>query len=427
MSCRELLKLITDSDENLLRSVFYENVRDYQGDNRVNEDIRQTVLGIINQRDKFVLLNNGVTIVAKSITPVGREMRLRDYQIVNGCQTSHILYFNKDQLSDNSILVPVKLIATTSQALTNSIIKASNWQTEIKPEAFEALEPFHRALEEFYVHASPSSPQLHYERRSKQYLNIGVPDSHVISIAFQTMSFVGMFIEEPHHSNDMHYSKLLEKYREDKRQIFAEDHDPYPYFLSGLAFFLARNFLRSGEIAPTYKRFIYHMLLSFRIRVGGSVSLTHGFRNSKKLTDLCDRLKSVLQQRDQALEVFQATARDIDGTLKKQESTQHDIHKRKFFTTDLISVICPIAYSALVQVSPKKVPPRRPEGIVTRFGWRGYGFIADEEGNNIFVHGSEVRGKRFCELKQGQRVEFTPVYMDKGFVATDVVLLGDGE
>ena len=202
--------------------------------------------------------------------------------------------------------------------------------------------------------------------------------------------------------------------------------DPYPYFLSGFAFFLARSFLRSGEIAPTYKRFLYHMCLSFRIRVGGSVSLTHGFRNSRKLTDLCDKLKRVLEQRDQALEVFRETARDIDEALKTQESAQQDVHKRKYFTTDLISVICPSAYSALVEASPKKVPPRRPQGIVTRFEWRGYGFISDEEGNNIFVHGSDVRGKRFCELKKGQRVEFTPVYMDKGFVATDVVLLDEG-
>jgi hypothetical protein len=39
LSCGEILKLISDNDGNLLRSVFYENVRDYQGDNRVNEDI----------------------------------------------------------------------------------------------------------------------------------------------------------------------------------------------------------------------------------------------------------------------------------------------------------------------------------------------------------------------------------------------------
>lgn len=104
-----------------------------------------------------------------------------------------------------------------------------------------------------------------------------------------------------------------------------------------------------------------------------------------------------------------------------------DSHKRKYFTTDLISVICPGSYSPLVKVSPKKVLSGRPQGTVIRFGWRGFGFIRDEEANNIFVHGSEVRGKRFCELKQGQRVEFTPVYMDKGFVATDVVLLDEME
>ncbi|WP_446719262.1 AIPR family protein, partial [Herbaspirillum sp. C7C2] len=40
----------------------------------------------------FCVLNNRVTIVATSLTPAGNHFTLRDYQIVNGCQTSNVLH-----------------------------------------------------------------------------------------------------------------------------------------------------------------------------------------------------------------------------------------------------------------------------------------------------------------------------------------------
>ena len=40
---------------------------------------------------------------------------------------------------------------------------------------------------------------------------------------------------------------------------------------------------------------------------------------------------------------------------------------------------------------------------------KGFGFIApDEGGSDIFFHSSSVEDARFDELREGQRVEFTP-------------------
>lgn len=101
VSAREFLKLITDPDGNIERGLFYENVRDYLGDNPVNSEIAAAVRADSgNGQDKFVLLNNGVTVVARSITVVSDDVTLRDYQIVNGCQTSHVLFYSKALLSD---------------------------------------------------------------------------------------------------------------------------------------------------------------------------------------------------------------------------------------------------------------------------------------------------------------------------------------
>ncbi|NOX37270.1 MAG: cold-shock protein [Calditrichaeota bacterium] len=54
---------------------------------------------------------------------------------------------------------------------------------------------------------------------------------------------------------------------------------------------------------------------------------------------------------------------------------------------------------------------------------KGYGFITQEEGNDVFVHYSSIRGDGFRSLEEGQRVEFTIKEGEKGPQALDVVVL----
>lgn len=54
---------------------------------------------------------------------------------------------------------------------------------------------------------------------------------------------------------------------------------------------------------------------------------------------------------------------------------------------------------------------------------KGYGFIRDEEGNDIFVHYSELTMEGFKTLQEGQAVEFDVVNGAKGPQAQKVVIL----
>ncbi|UCG94591.1 MAG: cold shock domain-containing protein [Candidatus Aerophobus sp.] len=45
---------------------------------------------------------------------------------------------------------------------------------------------------------------------------------------------------------------------------------------------------------------------------------------------------------------------------------------------------------------------------------RGYGFIATEDGKNIFFHRTALRGLRFDSLREGQLVEFEVTTGPKG-------------
>ncbi len=54
---------------------------------------------------------------------------------------------------------------------------------------------------------------------------------------------------------------------------------------------------------------------------------------------------------------------------------------------------------------------------------KGYGFIARDEGGDIFVHYSGIEGSGYRILEEGQRVEFTVGEGLKGPAAVNVQLV----
>ncbi len=55
---------------------------------------------------------------------------------------------------------------------------------------------------------------------------------------------------------------------------------------------------------------------------------------------------------------------------------------------------------------------------------KGFGFISQENGPDVFVHFSAIRGEGFRNLEEGQSVEFTVEQGQKGLQATDVTVVG---
>jgi cold shock protein len=66
----------------------------------------------------------------------------------------------------------------------------------------------------------------------------------------------------------------------------------------------------------------------------------------------------------------------------------------------------------------------RINGTVKWFnGTKGYGFIAREGGDDVFVHFSAIQGDGFKNLQEGERVEFTVEQGPKGLQASNVVVV----
>ena len=55
---------------------------------------------------------------------------------------------------------------------------------------------------------------------------------------------------------------------------------------------------------------------------------------------------------------------------------------------------------------------------------KGYGFIEQESGPDVFVHHTGILGEGFKTLDEGQEVEFETEQGDKGLKAVNVKVIG---
>ena len=54
---------------------------------------------------------------------------------------------------------------------------------------------------------------------------------------------------------------------------------------------------------------------------------------------------------------------------------------------------------------------------------KGFGFIVDSEGKDVFAHYSEIRADGFKTLAEGQAVEFSVKDGDRGPQATNITIV----
>ena len=66
----------------------------------------------------------------------------------------------------------------------------------------------------------------------------------------------------------------------------------------------------------------------------------------------------------------------------------------------------------------------RKEGTVKWFNsTKGFGFISQENADDVFVHFQSIIGDGYKTLEEGQRVEFTVTQGEKGLQASDVKVI----
>jgi len=281
ISVSEYLSLIRNNQKEIDSRVFFDNVRSFQGMNDVNEDILDTLKNP-NEQNNFPLLNNGVTIVSRSINRQGDIFKLTDYQIVNGCQTSYVINRAEKEGTDINFQVPIKIVSVEDENLVNAIIQATNNQTEVQKEELLALSDFQKKLQDFYdSFEDDKDSRLYYERRSGEFdSKQGVENTRVISIRKQIKAFASVFLGKPHIAS-RYYGTLVEKIGED---IFLEKHSPWPYYTSSLCLYWLEFMARNSLIDRKFNKFRFHISHAFRVHFGDKM---HPRLNSNKITKYC--------------------------------------------------------------------------------------------------------------------------------------------
>lgn len=136
--------------------IFDENIREYLGNKGVNKGIYTTLLDK-KERPNFFYYNNGITIICDSmekietgvVSPTMKaSFKIKNPQIVNGCQTVNSIYQALDNVDDSKIqsmfadtFVMVKILQIdrtdeTQRELYKKVVKYNNSQNSIDEKTF---------------------------------------------------------------------------------------------------------------------------------------------------------------------------------------------------------------------------------------------------------------------------------------------------
>lgn len=330
----EYIKLITDDADDLIQGIFYDNVRGYLGENPVNKEIIATVENP-EKYIQFPILNNGITIVTRTMNSAGDKFKLSDYQIVNGCQTSHILYKCRDKI-DKGMMIPIKIVNTTSPELVNSVIRSTNRQTQVLDEAFESLKEFHKQLQEYYE-TFEGEDRLYYERRSHEFDNEKrFRRYNVITLPVQLQAYMSMFMEEPH-SMHRYYGELL---RANKNRIFQTNHQLIAYYTAAKTLHCVEKALNNGDIDMKWRYYRYHILLIIQTVIRKMKNIKNvPAPNSKDICKLCSVILEIVDDKNNFYTVLKSSVNLISKTLTKRKSNElrNGPERTKEFTMALVS------------------------------------------------------------------------------------------
>lgn len=326
---QEFRKIIIE--EEVLRPVFEDNIRDFLGvNNDVNQAIEQTIK--IGDANSFCMLNNGITIVAEAAPFSGDTITINNYQIVNGCQTSHILFLNMNNSNINNLMIPIRIIVTKNEELKNSITKATNNQTGIKKEQLEALSTFQKNLEEYYKTYTKENEKLFYERRTGQFRNASVQKSRIITIPIQIKTTTAMFLNNPSGVSGQ-YGTIAKNVG---NKIFKSTDKPILYYTSALSLYRIESLFKSGILEKRFWRARYHAIMLLRIIIAGKELPKF---NQRKMETYCKKILDVLNKNEKCIKYFRLIINFIDLQKEAIDLTDRKTFERKETTDYLLNNI----------------------------------------------------------------------------------------
>lgn len=328
LSGTEFLKLIVDEDDDLRRSLFYDNVRDFQGDTGANKNIRETLES--NQPENMAILNNGVTIIADNARLARDDVTLDNYQIVNGCQTSYVIYNNRDKVTSD-VYVPVKIIVTTNSEVSTNITIGNNKQTAVKDDELLALTEVQKSLEQFFG-TYDGKKRLYYERRSNQYnARTDVEKVRIVPLSISLRVYASMFLGIPHYAS-RYYGRLFHDY---SSQVFNEKRSEIAFYTAAFALYRFNYYIRNSVFERKYSKFKYFILLMVRLYLTGDAGPEQSKGTTKRQ---CDLMNAVFWD-DKSCQHVMATMVEVIRSVAGEKIKSNELTSKKYFLDEVLDKV----------------------------------------------------------------------------------------
>jgi DNA-dependent RNA polymerase auxiliary subunit epsilon len=142
------LKDLYDKHRN--KGLFEQNFRYFVRNKKIDDKITDSLQ---KKRDDFWFLNNGIIISCKDFKPDGDNIKLYDFSIVNGCQTTTLIGEYKGKNEGDNFFLPCKIVKSKSNQedefsrFMSEIAEASNSQKPISDRDLKANRPEQRKLQ----------------------------------------------------------------------------------------------------------------------------------------------------------------------------------------------------------------------------------------------------------------------------------------
>jgi hypothetical protein len=291
-------RLLVTEDGNLRGQVFEENVRAYLGqDNPVNKSISETIRS--TSASRFPVLNNGITIVSPDVKLQGNVIHLKNFQIVNGCQTSNVLFENKEHLGD--VMVNVKIVETQDEDVFAELVRATNSQSKVDDAQFLSLRPVVKRVEQYFNSIDPEDKEkkLFLERRDRQYVGQDVPALRVYSLHNAAKCVTAMYCGRP----ELAFRYPKQMYDELGPSIFSDDTKEIVFYSACLTMHRFNLLVSNSAIPQNMKKFKWHILAVCKAIICGKETYK---LNSKDVEKQALKMVGVMEKHSQeATNIFE--------------------------------------------------------------------------------------------------------------------------
>lgn len=248
--------VLKNADGTPRKKLFEENVRDFLG---VDADVNSEIAGTLGEDDKksrFGLMNNGITIVASSVRPAGQEIFIRDFQIVNGCQTSNVLISLDDKV-DSSVSLMVKLIEADEPSVIDDIVRATNRQSKVEDAQFISTLDVLRKLEQYFnARGSSEQNRLYFERRKGQYAPDNVAPVRIFDVRETARCYAATTMMRPDLAS--RYPNRLTG--ELLNEVFKPGASEETYYTACFVHYRLRMLLSNKKFDGRYSKLRWHLM-----------------------------------------------------------------------------------------------------------------------------------------------------------------------